>query len=395
MREEPTMISLADLGVIIAVALACALVVGLLGVAALWLARRSTMLVRLCIVVVTGMVSVVAGMIAIARAMYLSEHDLVVSLYVAGAATLASLGVALVLGRLFARDSDRLRRLAQALGEGEDVTLTAHPRDNSELTKLAAELAATSERLAEARREVDALDASRRELVAWISHDLRTPLAGLRAMAEALEDGLADDPSRFHRQMRSQVDQLSGMVDDLFELSKIHSGTLSLAHEEVSLYDLASDAVADLSLVAEARSVTLVEAGGPGPSVVGDPRELTRVIENLLMNALQHSPPGSVVSVETSEDEHGNAVLTVVDSGGGIAEDDLSQIFRAGWRGTASRTPEPTWGRSAGAGLGLAIVHGLIEAHLGHVSVQNVAEGTRFDVSLPAARPRLAKGAPA
>jgi signal transduction histidine kinase len=205
-------------------------------------------------------------------------------------------------------------------------------------------------------------------------------------MAEALEDGMAEDPARFHSQMRSQVDHLSSMVDDLFELSKIHSGTMTLAREEVSLYDLASDAVADLRLVAETRSVTLIEGGGPGPSVVGDPRELTRVIENLLMNALQHSPPGSVVSVETSEDDQGNAVLTVVDAGGGIPEEDISHIFRAGWRGTPSRTPEPLWGRSAGAGLGLAIVQGLIEAHLGQVTVQNISDGTRFDIRIPAAR---------
>ena len=274
--------NLPDLAVIIAVSVVCAVVVGLLGLVALWLARRSTMLVRLCIVVITSILSVVTGMIAIAQAMYLSQHDLTVSFYVAAAATVSSLGVALVLGRLFARDSRQLRRLAQAIGAGEDVVLQTHPRDNSELTRLATELASTSERLAEARGEVEAIDASRRELVAWISHDLRTPLAGLRAMAEALEDGMTEDPDRFHRQMRSQVDHLSGMVDDLFELSKIHSGTLTLAREKVSLYDLVSDAVADLRFMAESRRVTLREAGGPGISVVGDPRELTRVVENLL-----------------------------------------------------------------------------------------------------------------
>lgn len=377
------MISFPDLAVIVAVSVACAAGVGLLGVAALWLARRSTMVVRLCIVVVTGMLSVVAGMIAIARAMYLSEHDLIVSFYVAAAATVSSLSVALVLGRLFTRDSRQLQRLAQSLGDGEDVSHEVDPRDNSELTRLAAELTSTSERLAEARREVAALDASRRELVAWISHDLRTPLAGLRAMAEALEDGMAEDPARFHRQMRSQVDHLSGMVDDLFELSKIQSGMLTLDREEVSLYDLVSDAVADLRLVADSRSVTLREAGGPGLSVIGSPQELTRVIENLLTNAIQHSPPGSEVEIETSEDRDGNAVLTVSDAGGGIPEEGLTQVFRTGWRGTPSRTPQPLLGRSAGAGFGLAIVQGIVEAHAGGVSVSNVGDGCRFEVRLP------------
>ena len=375
--------NLPDFAVIVTVSVVCAVVVGLLGLVALWLARHSTMLVRLCIVVITSILSVVTGMIAIAQAMYLSQHDLTVSFYVAGAATVSSLGVALVLGRLFARDSRQIRRLAQAIGDGEDVVLKAHPRDHSELTRLASELALTSERLAEARGEVEAIDASRRELVAWISHDLRTPLAGLRAMAEALEDGMTEDPDRFHRQMRSQVDHLSGMVDDLFELSKIHSGTLALAREKVSLYDLVSDAVADLRFMAESHRVTLREAGGSGLSVIGDPRELTRVVENLLTNAIQHSPSGSEVFIETSEDADGNAILTVSDAGGGIPEENLSEVFRTGWRGTPSRTPQPLLGRSTGAGLGLAIVRGIVEAHSGGVTVRNVADGCRFEVRLP------------
>lgn len=381
------LIGFADLAVIIAVSVACAAGVGVLGLVGLWLARRSSMRVQLCIVVITTMVSVVAGMIAIANAMFLSEHDLIVSFYVAGAAMISSLGVALILGRVFSRGSDRLRRLAKALGDGEEVVLDIDPRDNSELTHLAAELAATSERLAEARTEVATLDASRRELVAWISHDLRTPLAGLRAMAEALEDGMAEEPARFHAQMRSQVDHLSGMVDDLFELSKIHSGTLSLAREEVSLYDLVSDAVADLRLLAETREVTILEAGGPGVTVVGDPRELTRVVENLLTNAIQHSPPGSGVYIETEVDTTGNAVLRVSDSGGGIPEESISQVFDTGWRNSASRTPHPLLGRSAGAGLGLAIVHGIVKAHAGEVTARNITGGCRFEVRLPRAVP--------
>ncbi|TPX02375.1 HAMP domain-containing histidine kinase, partial [Schumannella luteola] len=219
--------------------------------------------------------------------------------------------------------------------------------------------------------------------VAWIAHDLRTPLAGLRAMAEALEDGLASDPQRFHRQMRSQVDHLSAMVDDLFELSKIQSGTLSLSMEPVSLYDLVSDAVAELGAVAEARSIRLREASSGELTVVGDPRELARVIGNLLINAIQHSPEGSEISVTARHDGDGHVVLTVEDSGGGIPENDLSKIFQAGWRATSARTPGQLEGSSAGAGLGLAIVQGIVEAHFGQITVQNVPGGCRFDVRLP------------
>jgi signal transduction histidine kinase len=208
-------------------------------------------------------------------------------------------------------------------------------------------------------------------------------------MTEALDDQLADDPQRFHRQMLSQVDQLSAMVDDLFELSKIQSGTLTLNVQPVSLYDLVSDAVAELGPVARARSVTIAEALQADSTVAGDARELSRVVGNLLMNAIQHSPPGSEIRIATLLGAGNDAVLTIEDAGGGIPEHDLPNIFDAGWRATASRTPEREWSvaYSAGAGLGLAIVHGIVTAHRGEVSVRNIPGGCRFDVSLPLHEP--------
>ncbi len=382
------MLPLTDLATVIAIALVCALIVGGAGLGVLRLTRRSSMLVQLCVVVVATVLSVAAGMVAVAQQMYVSGHDLLVLIYVAAAAALVSIGVALVLGRAFTRNSDRLRSMTRALGDGKRLDAAPGVAGSSEFASLAADLAQTSRRLAEARDEVATLDASRRELVAWISHDLRTPLAGLRAMAEALEDGLADDPQRFHRQMRSQVDHLSAMVDDLFELSRIHSGSLSLTMQPVSLYDLVSDAVAELGALAESRSITLKEASSGELTVVGDPRELARVIGNLLINAIQHSPEGSEISVTAHHEGDSHVVLTVEDAGGGIPEQDLSKIFQAGWRATPSRTPEQLeGGRSAGAGLGLAIVQGIVEAHSGEISVRNVPGGCRFDVRLPRHEP--------
>jgi len=377
------MIAPSDLAVIVAISLTCAIVIGAIGLLALRVARRSSMLAQLFVIVVATMLSVITGMIAVAQAMYLSAHDLVVTCYVASVSTLVSLAVAAALGRVFARNSARLRQLTQAVGDGETVELEVGRHDNSEFANLASELALTSKKLAEARDEVATIDASRRELVAWISHDLRTPLAGLRAMSEALEDGMVDDPHRYHRQMRSQVEHLSGMVDDLFELSKIHSGALSLKLEPVSLYDLVSDAVAELRALAASRSIALKESRSPDLTVIGDARELARVVGNLLINAIAHSPAGSEIEITARQDGRGNAVLTVVDAGGGIPEEDLSKIFQAGWRATSARTPEQIWGRSTGAGLGLAIVHGIVEAHAGDITVRNVAGGCRFDVSLP------------
>lgn len=382
------MIRGADLAAIVGIALGSALLVGVIGLAALRLSRRASMLVQVSIVALTGAVSVAVGMTAVARAMFLSPHDLLVSLWVAGIAAIVSLGVAVALAVTFVRQARRVRRIAEALGDGGAVE--APDGSGSELAAVADQLARTSRRLEEARTEVAALDASRRELIAWISHDLRTPLAGLRAMAEALEDGMADDPQRFHRQMRVQVDHLSDLVDDLFELSKIQSGRLALTMETVSLHDLVSDAVAELRALADARQVTIRESPRPDVLVRGDPRELGRVVGNLLINAIQYSPPGRAVSVTTHIDDSGRAVLGVVDQGGGIPPEDLERVFEAGWRAAASRTPDAggtgtVWGRSSGAGLGLAIAQGIVVAHDGEIRARNVEGGSRFEVLLPQA----------
>ncbi|WP_082008057.1 sensor histidine kinase [Microbacterium mangrovi] len=381
------MIPLADLAAIIGMALAAAVVVGLAGIVALRLARRASILLQVSIVVLTGTLATALGMAAVARAMFLSLHDLTVTLWVAGVSAVVSLVVGIVLAATFVRQTRRVRSIAQALGEGEAVA--APDAAASELAAVVQELELTSRRLADARAEVAALEASRREFVAWISHDLRTPLAGLRAMAEALEDGLASDPQRFHRQMRLQVDHLSDLVDDLFELSKIQSGRLTLSVEPVSLHDLVSDAAAELAAFAETRSVTISESPGADVMVPGDAHELGRAVGNLLINAIQYSPTGTAVSVTTHVRDDGRAVLSVVDQGGGIPAADLEDVFRAGWRGAASRTPsadrrdDSRSGRSGGAGLGLTIAQGIVAAHGGEIRVRNVASGARFDVLLP------------
>ncbi|TFD29426.1 sensor histidine kinase [Cryobacterium cryoconiti] len=373
-------------------ALACAVIVGAAGLLVLRLLARSSLVLQLMVVALATVVSVVGGMAAAASQMYVSRHDLTVFYSVAGVAGLVSLAMAAVLGRQLARDSRTLRSAAASIGRGERVAATDR-HSNNEFTALAGELAATGERLAESRARENQIEESRRELITWISHDLRTPLAGIRAMAEALEDGMVEDPHRYYTQMRGQVDRLTGMVDDLFELSKIHSGTLRLTLQPVSLYDLISDAVAGLSPIAQAKSLDLRFAGETGLTILADPRELSRVVGNLVMNAIQHSPAGSpiVVSVTASSSsgagsgatatEH--AVISVTDAAGGIPERDLGRVFEAGWRASGPRTPAAEPLGSGGAGLGLAIVQGIVRAHHGEVRVFNVADGCRFEVLLP------------
>ena len=241
------------------------------------------------------------------------------------------------------------------------------------------ELADTSARLVESRARESALEQSRRQLVAWVSHDLRTPLAGLRAMAEALEDGLAADPPRYHKQMRADADRLATMVDDLFVLSRVHSGTLHLSQAEIALDDLVSDVLASTEVLAGARGVRLAGRAAGRLAVLVDPRELSRALTNLLSNAIRHTPPGGSVYVEARRDT-GDALLTVADGCGGIPEADLPHVFDVAWRGTDARSP----GQEGGAGLGLAIVRGIVEAHGGGVRVVNAEGGCRFEVRLPA-----------
>lgn len=354
---------------------------GALGLLALSLLRRRPLIVQLCVVVLASVLSLAAGVLAVALAMYISPHDFLVVVTVTCVAALVSVGVALLLGLRIARAGDELRRLTYAVGEGALVE-SPDISSSAEFEALATELAVTSRRLVQAREEVQAIDASRRELVAWISHDLRSPLSGLRAMTEALEDGLAADADRFHHQMRLQVDRLTALVDNLFELSKISSGTLVLNLEPLALHDLVSDAAAELAAVAQAKSIVLVERTSPDHALVGDPRELSRVVANLLMNALEHTPTGGEIRISTVQDAEG-VTLSVRDSGAGIAEADLHRIFDPGWRGTPARTPVEGIAGTSGAGLGLAIVRGIVEAHQGRISATNEPTGCRFDVRLP------------
>ena len=153
--------------------------------------------------------------------------------------------------------------------------------------------------------------------------------------------------------------------------------------DTVSLHDLVSDAVAELHVLAESRQVTIRESPAQDVTVRGDARELGRAVGNLLLNAIQHSPPGASVAVETEIDADGRAELSIVDEGGGIAPEDLENVFRAGWRGAPSRTPQPLVGRSSGAGLGLAIARGIAVAHEGDLRARNVDGGSRFELVLP------------
>ncbi len=363
---------------IVLVAVGWSAAVGVVGLAVGWLMRSRSLRWLPPLVALAAVAAVVAGVVGTARAMFLSEHDFEVVLWVCVVAGVVAVTFAMASGAGLVRSSRALREEARRFGEVGEFSGSGH--GPAEFQELSEELTRTSERLAEARDREVRLEESRRELVSWVSHDLRTPLAGLRAMTEALEDGLAEDPDRYHRQMRDEVDRMVRMVDDLFELSRIHAGVLPMTLESVAVGDLVSEALAGAEPVARAGGVRLGGSVEDGLVVRADPSGLTRVVANLVSNAIRHTPADGMVRIvgRTSPD---GVELSVTDGCGGIHEDDLARVFDVAWRGEQARPPAPG---TAGAGLGLAIVKGIVEAHRGRVSVDNREAGCRFQVRLPA-----------
>jgi signal transduction histidine kinase len=356
--------------------------VGVAGLMVAWSQRHRSLRVLTAWIAVVAVAAVLAGVLGTARAMFLSTHDLHVVVVVALVAGAVGVAYALAVGAALASRSRSLREATRRLGEsGPFVAPSSGP---AELRELATELDRTNRRLAEARERESRLEDSRRELVSWVSHDLRTPLAGLRAMAEALEDGMVDDPGRYHRQMRHEVDRMVRMVDDLFTLSRIHAGSLRLEVQPVGLTDLVSEALASADPVAQARGVRLTGSVQPGLELTADPAELSRVMSNLLMNAIRHTPAEGAVRIDGRAIAHGVEV-SVLDGCGGLAGDEMARVFDVGWQGSAARSPDEAPGPAGrGAGLGLAIVRGIVEAHRGRVTLANESGGCRFSLVFPA-----------
>ena len=364
---------------VVLIAASCTSAVGVAGLGVVWLLRRASLRLLLQISGAVIVLAVVAGTLGTARAMFLSPHDLNVVVMVCMVAAVVAAGFGCLLGRQLQASSRALRLAARSLGDQDGGYRSPAGPMTAELAALSRELGETSEKLRESRARERALEHSRRELVAWVSHDLRTPLAGLHAMAESLEDGIAADPARYHRQIRAEVARLARMVDDLFELSRAQAGSLRLSPGPIALGDLVNDALASTEALARARGVRLIGMADTPLEVRADPREMSRVLTNLLVNAIRHTPEDGSVHVMAAP-EPGGALLTVADGCGGIPEADLASVFDTAWCGRRDRGSGP----DGGTGLGLAIVRGIVEAHQGQVSVVNTYRGCRFEVRLPA-----------
>jgi signal transduction histidine kinase len=312
--------------------------------------------------------------------MFISTHDRNVLYVVVAVAASASIAAAVALSSSFDHDATVIHDLTSALGEAPAPSSPRHLRIK-EMDDLAAAVADANARLERARAHELAVERSRRELVAWISHDLRSPLASIRALAEALEDHVVfdhDDVERYHRSIRIESERLSALVDDLFELSRLQAATPR--GEEcgtVPVEDLVHDAAAAIEAVAASKCVRIEMDLDDVRSIEVPATDVLRIMRNLLDNAVRHTSAGGTITIEGSRD--GSAILlSVSDQCGGIPEPDLPHVFDVAFRGDAAR------GRNgSNGGLGLTIAKGLAEAHDGSIEVCNVDMGCRFCVRIP------------
>jgi signal transduction histidine kinase len=375
--DPPTLLQVTETVAGVAVASAAA---GLVSVRLL--ARRALA----TLVFVVAAVVIVSSMVAIALIAYqmmISTADRNVVLVVVVMAGVAGFAVALLVGHRVTAASRALLGAVRKVGSTGQFQPPASALP-AEFAALSDELAIAHNRLAAAHTRERTLEASRRELVAWVSHDLRTPLAGLRAMAEALEDGVVTDydtVTRYHGQIRREADRLTAMIDDLFELSRIHAGALRLSRRLVGLDDLVAEALASTEPLARAKGVRLRGSSVRKLAVLVDADEFGRALRNLVTNAIRHTPYEGVVEVQGNIHQD-MACVSVVDTCGGIPEDALPRVFDVGFRGETARTP----GTDNNAGLGLSITKGIVEAHAGRIAVQNVQRGCQFVILLPLGR---------
>jgi signal transduction histidine kinase len=331
-----------------------------------------------------GSLLLLGMMLAGARAMFISGHDLSLLLTMLTFAAALSVGFSLLCARPLASRIERVRAGTARIAGGQlgtEVRVEGH----DEVAGLADDFNRMARALKKAAEREREMEKARRDLIAAVSHDLRTPLAATRALIEALTDGIAADPQTEGRYLSSasrELAHLSRLVDDLFELARIDVGVLQLTLEEASLYDLISDTISSFQPQADQRGVRLVgEVARDVDPVLANPSRLQRVLHNLVSNALRHTPADGTVALRATP-EGEEVRVEVADTGEGITAEDLPRVFERSFRGEQSRT-RPKKDGSPGAGLGLAIARGLIEAHGGTMDVESdLGRGSRFRFTL-------------
>jgi signal transduction histidine kinase len=316
-----------------------------------------------------------------AQMMFASEHDLllaIVLLVFAG-------GMAMVLGYFLSSTvTERIHLLkgaAEKISQGALQTrVPVNGRD--EVATLAVTFNQMAEQLHAADQKQRELESLRRDLIAWVSHDLQTPLTSMRAILEALSDGMVEDPDTVKRYLHTaqrDVQNLSALIDDLFQMAQLDAGGFPLHRAEASLGDLVSDTLESFTELAKQNELTLEgNVDTDVDPVHMDTQAIGRVLNNLIGNALRHTPARGRVSVWVRRNQQ--VEVTVSDTGEGIRAADLPHVFERFYRGDAARSRS----RGTGAGLGLAIARGIVQAHGGEIRVESEpGKGTQFTFTIP------------
>ena len=316
-----------------------------------------------------------------AQMMFASQHDLLLAIVL----LIFASGMAMVLGYFLSSTITNriytLKDAAEKLAAGNlqtRVPINGH----DEVAALANTFNQMAEQLEAADKKQRELEHLRADLIAWVGHDLQTPLASMRAILEALEDGVVDDPQTVKRYLNTaqrDVHTLSALIDDLFQMAQLDTGGIPLDRAESSLSDLISDTLESFSELALRQGVKLEGSVDPNVDpVMIDTQRIGRVLNNLIGNALRHTPIEGSVNVHAQRTASGVEV-SVTDTGEGINAEDLPHVFESFYRGEKSRSRS-----TGGAGLGLAISRGIVQAHGGEIKVQSEAGlGSQFTFSLP------------
>ena len=323
-----------------------------------------------------------------ARLMFIKEHDLVLT-----TGLLVFAGVIAAVSTFFIARTlrDRIYELSkgvQALAHSDwKVRLPVVGNDDlAHLAEMFNQMATDLEKMEEQKRQVEQM---RRDLIAWASHDLRTPLAAIRAMNEAMMDGVVNDAEtvkRYQQNMQNEVTHMGQLINDLFDLAQLDTGHIPLSRQQTSLRDLVSDTLSNMNARAKACSVGLSAKVDPAIDMLYiAPDKVQRILYNLIDNALEYTPSGGEVNLNVREQNH-QAEISVYNTGSYIPEVDLPNVFKSFYRGEQSRA-QTSDGRR-GTGLGLAIVRGFVEAHGGIIRVESQPEkGTTFIFTLPEIAP--------
>lgn len=338
---------------------------------------------QLALAIALVVASILATVWIGADRMFISDHDAVVVSLMAGVIGLVALRVGQVLNGGIAEDVSRIRAGLMRIGEG-DRQVDDLPVGSDELGEIGSDIEAMARRLALEEKRRDEAESARRSLVASVSHDLRTPIASLRLMTEAIADGVAtgETRERYLNDLGLQVRLLGDLVDDLFELSRIEAGDINWAMGQIELEALLGETVEAMRAQAESRGVRVVaDLSGDRVAARANPEKVQRVLFNLIQNAIRHTPADGSVTVRARLAE-GDVEVEVADDGPGISDEDAPHVFDPFYRGgeDAARSRE-------GSGLGLALSRAIVEAHGGRIWFESTGSGTvmRFTLQSGAA----------